>query len=1091
MLLVIATLLALFILVWRWPFHHPFEGAASYPPLHIILETIAIAVAALVSGVAWNAYGRERAGNVIVLACGMLAVAILGLLHLLSYTGMPDFFGPSGSEKAIYFWLVARYWAAATILVVAVRPWRPFGHPHMRYILMAGSMALLAVLAWIGLFRQAELPHTFVPGQGLTPLKIWAEYGVIAILVVAGVLFLRRSRRAEPYDAPSLAGAVAVSILSELCFTLYTDVTDIFNLLGHVYLVIAYVFIYRAVFAASVRDPFGRAISAAAETRELFAATPMPIWDEDLSAIAAYLRRLPRDDINDLSAYLLAHPEVLRDCAELVRVIELNDASLAFLGAAGREEMLASSPWLASPGTLDLLRRELVAIWNGETRMLTEALVTTRSGVVRQATISWAVAPGHEALLDRVTVAAIDTTEQRRAERLLRQEIDRDHLLLDLYHRAQTLSEQELCELAVERVIALTGSSIGLFLLVSADEAVVDLTTWGADAADGCTVGATRRHELSSTGVWADCVRSGGPVVMNDYAGSSNRMGLPDGHVPLDRFAGVPVLADGRVRYILGVGNKVDPYEDRDVVGLQLVANEVHKILAQRDAERALRTIDLQYRRFVEDDVAGVLVTTLQHRPLACNPALARMFGFSSVEDALAAAEIHLHESASDREAFLAELREHGRIEEREVTLQRVDGSPIDCLQTVIADTDEHGDVVAIRGYLVDITERKALEVQLRDAQKMEAIGRLAGGIAHDFNNLLTAINGYSALLASDMAPGDPGRQDVDEIGKAGARAAALTRQLLAFGRRQVLAPKVIDLNEIVVGITPMLRRLIGENIELRSRLSPQLGCVRADPSQVEQVILNLVVNARDAMPGGGTVTIETANVEVTGEDLSARARIPAGAFVTLMVSDTGTGFDPAATSHMFEPFYTTKAPGEGTGLGLATVDGIVAQSGGHIEVGSAPGHGAALTVFLPRVLDAPTPSPGVTGPAPLAGKGSILLVEDEEVVRALVKRVLGGLGYTVRTAGSGAEALALADDGLGPIDLLVTDVLLPGITGLELSGRLTARDPLMRTLFISGYGMQEILPWGVLEPGMAFLAKPFEREELGRAVADALQPRP
>ena len=1087
-LLVVAALAALFVLVWRWPFHHPFEGAASYPPLHVILETIALAVAVLVSGVAWNAYGRERAGNVIVLACGFLAVAILGLLHTLSYAGMPDFLSPSGPEKAIYFWLVARYWAAATILVVAVRTWRPFSNPRMRYVLMAGSLALVAVVAGVGLFHQADLPHTFIPGQGLTPLKIWAEYGVIAILSVAGTFFLRRSRVSVPYDAPSLFGAVAVSILSELCFTLYTDVTDVFNLLGHVYLVIAYAFIYRAVFAASVRDPFGRALSVAAETRELFAATPMPIWDVDLSAVAAYLRQLPEQGIADFNAHLLAHPEILDTCAGLVRIVDVNEAGLAFHGAASREEMLAPSPRPATAASMDLLRRELVAIWNGETRLLTDATLTVRSGEVRHATISWAVTPGHEAQLDRVTLAAIDTTEQRQVEALRRRELDRDRLLLDLDHGARALSEQQLCELAVERVTALTESSVGLLLALADDESSIDMTTWGVDAAGVRTVTGTSHRDRAETGIWAECVRSEGPVVVDDGQAPAGQASLPHSHVPLHRLVAVPVMAGGRVRYILGVGNKADPYEDRDVVGIRLVASKVQRILALRDAETALQASHLQYRRFVEDDVAGVIVTTLDHQPLTCNPALARMFGFASVEDALAADGIQLHEKPSDHEAYLAELRERGRIEQREVTLHRVDGTPFDCLQTVIADLDERGDFVAIRGYLVDITDRKALEVRLRDAQKMEAIGRLAGGIAHDFNNLLTAINGYSALLASDLAPGDPGRHELDEISKAGARAAALTGQLLAFSRRQVLAEVVIDLNEVVQDIAPMLQRLIGENIELLSRLSPELGYVRADRAQVEQVILNLVLNARDAMPGGGTVTIETANVERDGEETAGGTRIPAGAFVTLVVSDTGTGFDPTASAHLFEPFYTTKGQGKGTGLGLATVDGIVDQSRGYIDVDSVLGRGATLTVYLPRVEEAPAPPPVPVAARAVTCTGNILVVEDDRIVRTLVERVLGGLGYTVITAGSGAEALTLVGGGRGPFDLLVTDVLLPGITGLEISAQLTARDPSLRTLFISGYGIQEVLPRGVLDPGMAFLGKPFTVDALGRAVADALR---
>jgi PAS domain S-box-containing protein len=387
-----------------------------------------------------------------------------------------------------------------------------------------------------------------------------------------------------------------------------------------------------------------------------------------------------------------------------------------------------------------------------------------------------------------------------------------------------------------------------------------------------------------------------------------------------------------------------------------------------------------------------------------------------------------------------------------------------------------------------DITERKRLEEQLQQSQKMEAIGRLAGGIAHDFNNLLTAINGYADILVAGMAPDEPRRSDVEEIRKAGDRAAALTRQLLAFSRRQVLQPVVIDPSDVVAGIAPMLRRLVGEQIELRTPAAPDLGRVRADPSQIEQVLLNLVVNARDAMPAGGTLTIETANTELDDEYARNHPPVAPGPYVLLAVSDTGTGMDAVTMAHLFEPFFTTKPAGEGTGLGLATVYGIVAQSGGHVTAYSEPGHGSTFKVFLPRVAETVEPrSEAVAEPA-ASGAETVLVVEDEDAVRSFVERVLGGLGYTVTTARSGAEALALAAHHRGPIDLLVTDVMLPGMNGRELSERLTALRPSLRTLFISGYTEDSIVHRGELGPDVAFLSKPFTPDALGRAVREVFR---
>jgi two-component system, cell cycle sensor histidine kinase and response regulator CckA len=562
----------------------------------------------------------------------------------------------------------------------------------------------------------------------------------------------------------------------------------------------------------------------------------------------------------------------------------------------------------------------------------------------------------------------------------------------------------------------------------------------------------------------------------------------------LDRAAAGEHLAEEgysgdelRTRRYFHVSHSPIRTDQGEIIGVAVLAQDMTE---RRSADEALHASEERYRRFVEDDVAGVFITTRDGRVLTCNPAFARMFGFASVGDVLATNVVTIYQDHAARDAVLAELQARGRIDEREMAWQRLDGSPVAAVETAIGDFDAAGDLVAIRGYVIDVTERKRLEEQLRQSQKMEAIGRLAGGVAHDFNNLLTAINGYADILAAGMAPDDERLADVEEIRKAGDRAAALTRQLLAFSRRQVLKPAVIDLRNVVAGIAPMLRRLVGEHIELRAPQTLDLGRVRADPSQIEQVLLNLVVNARDAMPAGGTLTIETANSEL--DDEYARTHPPAvpGPYVLLAVSDTGTGMDETTMAHLFEPFFTTKALGEGTGLGLATVYGIVSQSGGHVTAYSEPGHGSTFKVFLPRVADTVEPhTPALAQPA-AGGAETILLVEDEDAVRSFVERVLGRLGYTVTTAHSGDEAFALAADHAGPIDLLVTDVMLPGLVGSEISKRLTALRPSLRTLFISGYTEDSIVHGGELGPGVAFLSKPFTPDALGHAVRAVLDGR-
>ncbi len=370
--------------------------------------------------------------------------------------------------------------------------------------------------------------------------------------------------------------------------------------------------------------------------------------------------------------------------------------------------------------------------------------------------------------------------------------------------------------------------------------------------------------------------------------------------------------------------------------------------------------------------------------------------------------------------------------------------------------------------------ELKRTQDQLLHAQKMEAVGRLAGGLAHDFNNILTTIIGYSEFLAGSMNKNDPRWADVQEIKRAAERAASLTRQLLAFSRRQVMRPQVLNLNALIGDLEKMLRRLIGEDIELITVLEPDLWLVRADPSQIEQVILNLVINSRDAMPAGGEVTIETRNRWIDAEYAGQHLEVEPGPYVMLAVSDTGVGMDEEIQAHIFEPFFTTKEDGKGTGLGLATVYGIVKQSGGHIWFYSEPGIGTTFKIYLPRVKEKARPLERKRPTSMPRGTETILVVEDEEIVRSLACRILAQYGYTVLEAGRPEQALQVAQDHEGPIHLLLTDVVMPGMGGREMADRLIAARPEMRVLFVSGYTNNTIAHHGVLEPGVAFLQKPF-----------------
>jgi two-component system cell cycle sensor histidine kinase/response regulator CckA len=376
---------------------------------------------------------------------------------------------------------------------------------------------------------------------------------------------------------------------------------------------------------------------------------------------------------------------------------------------------------------------------------------------------------------------------------------------------------------------------------------------------------------------------------------------------------------------------------------------------------------------------------------------------------------------------------------------------------------------------------------QLLQSQKMEAVGRLAGGVAHDFNNLLSVIEGHAELLLAELGPGTPGRKRVEEILWAADRAASLTRQLLAFTRQQVLEPRVLRLDAVVGEARHMLERIIGEDVSLDVVAPPDLWRVRADPNQIVQILLNLAVNARDAMPRGGTLSIELANADLDDRYAASHRPCPAGPYAMLAVSDTGLGMDAETRRRAFEPFFTTKKAGEGTGLGLSTVYGIVKQSGGFIWVYSEEGRGTTFKIYLPRVEEAEAELVAAPPPPPSHATGRILLVEDDRGVRGLMAEVLEAGGYSVRAAGGPAEALAWAEGSSEPVDVLVTDVVMPGMGGRDLAHRLAGLRPGLRVLFVSGFAADVLTRQGEIGPGRRFLSKPFSGASLLKSVAEAL----
>ncbi|MGA9526933.1 MAG: PAS domain S-box protein [Terriglobales bacterium] len=529
-------------------------------------------------------------------------------------------------------------------------------------------------------------------------------------------------------------------------------------------------------------------------------------------------------------------------------------------------------------------------------------------------------------------------------------------------------------------------------------------------------------------------------------------------------------------------------FRERDREILQFVSQQLAVTIEHKRYEEALRRSEARYRSLIVSAVFGIYRCTLSGRFLDVNPALISMLGYGSVKEVLELdARRDVYVNPQEIERLTEEYRRAGCLNGVEVPWKHKDGRLIHVRLSGRAASGGEDQEEVLELIAEDVTERRQLEEQFRQAQKMEAVGRLAGGVAHDFNNLLMVINGYTEVLLEKMEAGSEMHQKVESIHQAADRAAVLTRQLLAFSRKQLLELKVVDLNAIIGNMERLLRPLIGENIELITRLSSETGHTRADVGQLEQVIMNLVVNAKDSMPEGGKIVIQSANVLVrpnTGE----HRFIQPGHYSVISVADTGHGMDKETLSRIFEPFFTTKEKGKGTGLGLSTVYGIVKQSNGYVIAESNVGLGTTFYVYLPRVEESLEETPAMTREADKGGCETVLLVEDEESVRELVRLTLNSRGYKVLEAENGEAGLRLAEETKETIDILVTDVMMPGIGGRELAKKLVAMRPEICVLYLSGYTEDTVVTPGGLGPRAAFLQKPFTLQNLAKKVREVLR---
>jgi hypothetical protein len=553
----------------------------------------------------------------------------------------------------------------------------------------------------------------------------------------------------------------------------------------------------------------------------------------------------------------------------------------------------------------------------------------------------------------------------------------------------------------------------------------------------------------------------------------------------------VPIRNQDRIVGLIHLNHRRKGRFTLDTVELlEGIASHIGEALTRKRVEEDLRKRNVFIETLLENAPIGFAVNTIaEGRPVFISRTFANIYGvapdsITSVADYFEKVYLDPTFRAKIRERIMADMASGDaarmRWDDIAFTTQAGERRVVTAMNIPLPEQN------LMISTVQDVTARKTLESQFHHAQKMESIGRLAGGVAHDFNNLLTVINGYSQMLLAKLSVGDPLRDDLSEIHNAGERAAGLTRQLLAFSRKQVLQPRKLDVNRVVEDMRPMLVRLVGEDVEVRIALQADVGTIHADPHQLEQVVMNLVVNARDAMPGVGKLLVETANIERDESYTRSHPEARVGRYVMLAVSDTGVGMDEETKSRIFEPFFTTKGVGKGTGLGLSMVQGIVAQSGGYVEVYSEPGKGTTFKIYLPAAAEAATDT-GRAPAVPAQGKETVLVVEDQAEVRKFAVAVLKSYGHRVISAESAGDALLFCERER--IDLVLTDVVMPNVSGRELAGRLEALRPGIKVLSMSGYTDNVIEHHGVLEQGARFIQKPFSPEELAGRVRGVLGP--
>ncbi len=1024
----------------------------SYLLFHSLAELFSIVVACCIFMVTWNS--RKFLDNNYLLFIGIayLFIGILDMVHTLSYKGMGVFEG-YGANLPTQLWIAARYMESATLLIAPLLMARRFKSNPVFYGYLFLTALLLTTIFYGNIF-----PDCFVEGSGLTPFKKISEYIISLILTGAMIFLFQKKSEFDQNIFALLYISIVLTIGAELAFTFYVSVYGLSNLVGHYLKIISFYLIYKAIIETGLRKPYA-------------------VMFKNLKSGETSLKKSE-------SKFRLLYesaPLGYQSLDEKGRLMDVNQAWLDALGYTNDDVVGKSFGDFLHPDLTDQFEADFHRFKAGGEVFDQEFEMVKKDDSTILVSFSGKIAKDEKGNFQQTHCIFHDITEQKRKENLKAAQ-------LRLIDYSTDHSVNELLQKFLDEAEKLTGSEVGFFHFVEDDQKTLSLQTWSTNTMKNmCTTEGTDRHyPISKAGVWVDCVRKRKPVIHNDYANLPHKKGLPEGHTPIIRELVVPVIRQKKIVGILGVGNKGTDYHQQDVNTVKQLADLAWETVVRRRAEVALHTSHERFLTVLDGIDATIYVADMKtHKILFMNKHMIESFGKDMTGE-------------SCWKAFRGESEPCPHCTNKQLIDENQKPTGVCIWQgknpitgkwymnhdRAIEWTD--GRLVRLQ-IATDITDFKKMEEELRQARKMESIGTLTGGIAHDFNNLLYMIVGNTEMALEDIPEWNPAHANLKEVKAASLKAAGIVKQLLNFSRKTDQDLKPIAAVSVITDALKFLRSTIPSTIEIRKHLPDREVTILADPIQINQVMMNLCINASHAMEGtGGILEITVENITLDEKSVDAYPDLTQGDYIKITVNDTGSGIETDIINRIFDPYFTTKAVGKGSGMGLAVVHGIVQNHDGAIYVASKPGKGTTFTLLFPVAAKKSVIKVKTFDELP-SGNEAILFVDDNASIANMATKALTRLGYSLQTKTNPVEALALFQSNPHAFDLVITDMTMPGMTGAQLAEKLKDIRTDVPVVICTGHSSlineKKAKKMGIA----AFVMKPITQTEIAKTIRKVL----